>query len=219
MTQQPYELLARFKDGTISGVSIRYLLTIGNKTIEGDPEPLAGTADPAFTAFAQQFAAAAVAERDQLAADKRELESQVETVTGERDNALTQVATLTTEKDALTEAAATLTAQLAVANARIASLVEQVQFDPRIIEANAFLNRIASTELAQLFSSTDSNVQAISQMLLAYKANDWRIELDSTEMQQAVGYLQMIGMVTQERAAALLRDGTRAEAYIDDGST
>lgn len=176
MTEQPYELLARFKDGTVSGVSIRYLLTIGNKTIEGDPEPLAGTTDPVFVAFAEQFSAAAVAERDELQA------------------------------------------QLAAANARIAALVEQVQFDPRVIEANAFLNRIASTELAQLFSSTDPNVQAISQMLLAYKANDWRIELDSAEMQQAVGYLEFIGMLTVERAAALLRDGTRAEAYIDDGS-
>lgn len=218
MTQQPYELLARFKDGAVSGVSIRYLFTVGNKVVEGDPEPLAGTTDPAFVAFAQQFAAAAVAERDQLASEKAELETQVETLTGERDTALAQVATLTTEKDALTEANATLVSQLAAANARIAALVEQVEFDPRVIEANAFLNRIASTELAQLFSSTDPNVQAISQMLLAYKANDWRIELDSVEMQQAVGYLQQIGMVTPERAAALLRDGTRAEAYINDGS-
>lgn len=177
MTQQPYELLARFKDGAVSGVSIRYLFTIGNKVVEGEPEPLAGTTDPAFVAFAEQFAAAALAQRDELQT------------------------------------------QLAAANARIAALLEQVQFDPRVIEANAFLNRIASTELAQLFSSTDPNVQAISQMLLAYKANDWRIELDSPEMQQAVGYLQQVGMVTPERAAALLRDGTRAEAYIDDGST
>lgn len=61
-------------------------------------------------------------------------------------------------------------------------------------------------------------VQEISRMLWAYKTNDWRIELDSETVQQAVGYLQLIGMVTQERAAALLRDGTRAEAYIDDGS-
>lgn len=218
MTQAPYELLARFKDGGVSGVSIRYLFSVGGKTIEGDPEPLAGTNDPAFSAFAEQFAAAAVAERDEIATEKAELESQVSALTTERDTALSQVTTLTDEKAALTEANTTLTTQLAAANARIAALVEQVQFDPRIIEANAFLNRIASTELAQLFSSTDPNVQAISQMLLAYKANDWRIELDSPEMRQAVGYLQQVGMVTPERAAALLRDGTRAEAYIDDGS-
>lgn len=218
MTQTPYELLARFKDGSVSGVSIRYLFSVGGKIIEGDPEPLAGTSDPAFVAFAEQFAAAAVVERDQLQSDKAELESQVATLTTERDAAVAEVATMADEKTASTEANATLTAQLATANARIAALFEQVQFDPRIIEANAFLNRIASTELAQLFSSTDPNVRSISQMLLAYKANDWRIELDSQEMQQAVGYLQLIGMVTAERAAALLRDGTRAEAYIDDGS-
>lgn len=219
MTQTPYELLVRFSsNGSVSGVSVRYLFNLNGKVIEGDPEPLAGTNDPAFTAFAEQFAAAAVTEREELAAEKAELESQVTTLTTERDTALLQVATSTNEKTALTEANATLTEQLAAANARIAALVEQVQFDPRVIEANAFLNRIASTELAQLFSSTDPNVQAISQMLLAYKANDWRIELDSQEMQQAVGYLQLIGMVTAERAAALLRDGTRAEAYIDDGS-
>lgn len=178
MTQTPYELLARFAtNGTITGVSVRYLTTINGRAYEGDPQPLSGVDDPAFAAFAEQFAAAVVAERDQLQT------------------------------------------QLAAANARIAALLEQVQFDPRAIEANAFLSRIASTELAQLFSSTDPNVQAISQMLLVYKANDWRIELDSPEMQQAVGYLQKIGMVSTERAAALLRDGTRAEAYIDDGST
>ena len=177
MTQQPYELLARFnQNGQVAGVSIRYLFAVGGKVVEGDPEPLAGTNNAAFTAFAEQFSAAAVSERDELKT------------------------------------------QLDAANARITELLEQVQFNPRIIEANAFLSRIASTELAQLFASTDQNVQSISQMLLAYKANDWRIELDSTEMQQAVGYLQQIGMLTPERAAALLRDGTRAEAYIDDGS-
>lgn len=219
MTQSPYELLARFdSNGSVGGVSVRYLFTVGNKTVEGDPEPLAGTTDPAFVAFAEQFSAAAAAERDQLAAEKTELETQVEALTSERDNALTQVATLTTEKDALTEASAALAAQLAAANARIAALVEQVQFDPRIIEANAFIARMSADETIRLYSSSDSNVQQIAQMLWAYKSNDWRIELDSETVQQAVGYLLQIGMVTPERAAALLRDGTRAEAYIDDGS-
>ena len=177
MAKTPYEVLLRLNaDGSIAGASIRYLLEVEGKVFEGDPEPLAGTTDPAFTAFAEQFSAAAIAERDAL------------------EN------------------------KLGLAYARIVELLTQVNFDPRTIEANAFLNRITSTELAQLFSSEDANVQAISQMLLAYKANDWPIELDSAEMQQAVGYLQLIGMVTQERAAALLRDGTRAEAYIDDGS-
>jgi hypothetical protein len=178
MTTTPYELLARFAtNGTIAGVSVRYLTTVNGKVYEGDPQPLASVDDPVFNDFADQFSAAVVAERDELQS------------------------------------------QLAEANARISALLEQVDFDPRVIEANAFLNRISSTELAQLFSSVDPNVKAISQMLLAYKANDWQIELDSIEMQQAVGYLQQIGMVMADRAAALLRDGTRAESYVDDGST
>lgn len=219
MTQTPYELLVRFSnDGTVSGVSVRYLFMVGNKTIEGDPEPLAGTTDPAFVAFAEQFSAAAVSERDQLGADKAALGGQVETLNSEKSAALAQVATLTTEKDALTEANATLAAQLAAANARIEALVEQVQFNPRIIEANAFIARMSADETIRLYSSSDSNVQQIAQMLWAYKSNDWRIELDSETVQQSVGYLQQVGMVTPERAAALLRDGTRAEAYIDDGS-
>lgn len=178
MTQTPYELLARFAtDGTIAGVSVRYLTTINGKVYEGDPQPLSGVDDPAFNDFADQFAAAVVAERDQLAAE------------------------------------------LATANARIEALLAEVPFDPRVIEASAFINRTTPEEMLQLFGSQDPNVQAIAQMLLAYKAKDWRIELDSTEMQQAVGYLQLSGLVTAERAAALLRDGTRAEAYIADGST
>ena len=219
MTQTPYELLARFnQSGAVSGVSIRYLFSVGNKVVEGDPEPLAGTTDPTFTAFAEQFAAAAVAERDQLASDKAALEMQVATLTTERDAALAQAATQADEKAAMSEANATLTAQLAAANARIAALVEQVEFDPRIIEANAFIARMSADESIRLYASDDPNVQQIAQMLWAYKSNDWRIELDSDTVQQAVGYLLQIGMVTAERAATLLRDGTRAEAYIDDGS-
>ena len=219
MAKTPYEVLLRLNaDGSIAGASIRYLLEVEGKVFEGDPEPLAGTTDPAFTAFAEQFAAGAGAERDQLVSDKSTFQNQVTALTGERDTALAQVTTLSIEKDTLTEANATLTAQLAAANTRIAALVEQVHFNPRVIEANAFLSRISSVELAQLFSSDDPNVQAVSQMLLAYKTNDWWVELDSPTMQGAVAYLQQIDMVTVERASALLRDGTRAEAYLSDGS-
>lgn len=220
MTQTPYELLARLNaDGTVAGVSIRYLFTVGNKTIEGDPEPLQnGANDPAFTGFAQQFAAAIVVERDSLLQEKSIFVSQVADLEQQKATAISNLELANAEVAAKQANIEQLESDLAAANLRITALLDQVQFDPRIIEANAFLNRIASTELAQLFSSVDPNVQAISQMLLAYKANDWRIELDSVEMQQAVGYLQQIGMVTQERATALLRDGTRAEAYIDDGS-
>ena len=213
MTQTPYELLARFgTDGTIAGVSVRYLTTINGKVYEGDPQPLASVDDPAFNDFADQFAAAIVAERDELQEQVATLTQAKEAAEASGEQLTAQVATLTSEK-------ATLTAQLATANARIEALLTEVPFDPRVIEASAFIARISSSEIMQLAASSDQNIQAIWLMLLQYKENDWRIELDSTEMQQAVGYLQLTGLVSAERAAALLRDGTRAESYVDDGST
>ena len=91
MTQTPYELLARFAtDGTIAGVSARYLTTVNGKVYEGDPQPLAGVDDPAFHDFADQFSAAVVAERDELV-------EQVETLTQAKEAAESSVAELTAQ--------------------------------------------------------------------------------------------------------------------------
>ena len=71
MTTKPYELLARFKpDGTIAGVAVRTITNVNGKDYESDPAPLSGATDPAFIAFAEAFAAAVVAERDALLAEK-----------------------------------------------------------------------------------------------------------------------------------------------------
>lgn len=220
MTQTPYELLARFNsNGSVSGVSVRYLFSLNGKVIEGDPEPLSGTSDPAFTAFASQFSAAIVANRDQLKTQvdelteaKQTVEQQLQSANATIDDKTAQLATVEAEKQQVQEL-------LDAANARINALLNEVPYDPRVIEASAFINRTTPEEMLTLFGSDDPNVQQIAQMLLQYKANDWRIELDSQEMQQAVGYLHMIGLVSEQRAAALLRDGTRAEAYVNDGST
>lgn len=87
-TSRPYELLARFAaDGTIAGVSVRTITTINGRDFEGDPQPLSGASDPAFVAFANQFAAATVSERDAL-------QTQVTALTAERDTYKTQADTI-----------------------------------------------------------------------------------------------------------------------------
>ncbi len=176
MSESPYELLARFNaNGTIAGVHVRNLVTINGKTIEGDPVPLSGATDPAFTQFAEAFSAAVVAERDALAS---------------------QVATL---------------------EAKVTELTEALPWNPRIMEAKAFVSRITASEMLILAGSSDANVQGILGMLTQWVANDWPIILDSPEMQQAIGYLGQAGMVTQDRVADLLRDCTKDEAHIADG--
>jgi hypothetical protein len=110
MTTRPYELLARFApDGSVAGVSVRTITTVNGRDFESDPEPLSGASDPAFTAFASQFAARAVAERDAL-------QSQVTTLTTERDTLKTQADTipgLQSQIDELTAAKAELEAEVA----------------------------------------------------------------------------------------------------------
>jgi hypothetical protein len=91
MTVKPYELLARFAaDGTVAGVSIRTITTLNGRDYESDPRPLAGANDPAFVAFASQFAAAAVSQRDLLNTDLTKM-------TAERDALNTRVAELEAE--------------------------------------------------------------------------------------------------------------------------
>lgn len=104
-TQRPYELLARFaSDGSIAGVSVRTITTVNGRDFESDPQPLGGVTDAAFTTFAEQFAADAVAERDALQTSLREMTADrdaqkaiANTVPGLQE----QLATLTAEKEAL----------------------------------------------------------------------------------------------------------------------
>lgn len=82
MTTRPYELLARFaQDGSVAGVSVRTITTVNGRDFESDPEPLSGASDPAFAAFASQFAAAIVTERDALRSQVTTLEAEVARLT------------------------------------------------------------------------------------------------------------------------------------------
>lgn len=75
---RPYELLARFApDGTIAGVHVKTITTVNGRDYESDPTPLSGATDPAFTAFAEQFAADAVTARDASLAQVAELTAEV----------------------------------------------------------------------------------------------------------------------------------------------
>lgn len=80
---RPYELLARFApDGTIAGVHVKTIVTVNGRDYESDPIALSGATDPAFAAFAEQFAASVVSERDTAVAA---LETQRATMQAEID--------------------------------------------------------------------------------------------------------------------------------------
>jgi hypothetical protein len=108
----------------------------------------------------------------------------------------------------------TLTTQLAAANARIETLLDGLPFDPRIIDATAFYNRLTKDELLVFVSSEDPQVIAIGKVIASYKSNDWPVVFESAEFQQMVGYLLESGVVTSERLAELTKDASRDEAYV-----
>ncbi len=93
MSTTPYELLVRMPRGSSpGGASVRFITTVGDRDYEGDPQPLSGTSDPAFAAFAEQFSAKTLAERDEALAErdaavaaKAAAESALAAVTAERD--------------------------------------------------------------------------------------------------------------------------------------
>jgi hypothetical protein len=191
MTTRPYELLARFNaDGTaVSGVSIRTITTIDGKDYESEPRPLSGVTDPAFVSFADQFSASVLAEKEALAAAHK---TAIDAKQAELDTANVTIAALET---------------------RVASLLAELPFNPRIIDASAFYERITKDEFAALSVSDDETLRTIAKTILAYKTNDWPVIFESPEFQGLVGYLIITQFSTEARIAELTRDATRDEAY------
>ena len=102
MTDEPYELLVRMPHrSSPGGASVRYITTVGDRDFESDPQPLAGDSDPAFAAFAAQFSATTLAERDEALAERdaaAAAKAAAETAQAETETAL---AAMTAERDAL----------------------------------------------------------------------------------------------------------------------
>jgi len=110
MSTRPYELLARFEaDGTVAGVSVRTITTVNGRDYESDPTPLAGATDPVFVAFADQFAAAVVAQRDVAVAAQTTLQAEIDRLAAlippeEDENGLPSVITCVQGRLALLQA-------------------------------------------------------------------------------------------------------------------
>lgn len=135
MTTRPYELLARFANGLVAGVSVRSITTVNGRDYENDPLPLSGATDPAFVAFAASFSAAIVAQRDELLSEKTALESQLATITSLRDSLQAEV-DRTADRDELVTVRSALESQLATANDVVLTR------DQRIIELEGQLEAL-----------------------------------------------------------------------------
>lgn len=107
----------------------------------------------------------------------------------------------------------TANATIAALEARVHSLLAELPFNPRIIDASKFYERITKDEFAAMSVSDDETLRTIAKTILAYKTNDWPVIFESPEFQGLIGYLVGTSFLTAERAAELTRDATREEAY------
>jgi hypothetical protein len=214
-TRQPRQFLAVWNDaGTgVKGATFEESLFVDGSFWKNE---LTHVATESFSEFGNLFSNQLQIQYDALVTEKATLLSEKATLAQEKVLLESQVASLQSQVETLISDKSELTESLSAANARIASLLNGMPWNPRVMEASAFIARISSQELLLLASSTDPMLQQIIGMLNQWKANDWPIVLESPEIQQAVGYLAQQGIVAESRIAEVLRDATREESYVAD---
>lgn len=124
------------------------------------------------------------------------------------------IATATTQLEAKQAELTLANAANATLQSRFDKLLNDLPFNPRIIDATSFYARITKDEFALLSVSDDATVRDIAKTILAYKANDWPIIFESPEMQGMLTYLLLNGSLSEGRIAQLTQDANQSEAYV-----
>jgi len=155
-----------------------------------------------------------------LQAEKTDLVAQVATLTSEKSALTSQVASITQQLESsnsqietLTDEKAELVASLTAANNRIAALLQEIPFNPRILKGEAFYNRVSKEDMVTLLTSENPQLVVVGKTIEAYRANKWPVVLDSDDFQQLVGYVLQSGVFDEQEVLAIMTDATREEAY------
>lgn len=200
MTTRPYELLARFaSDGTVAGVLVRTITTVSGRDYESDPVPLSGATDTAFTAFALQFSAAAVAERDAEKATHAATKMALTAAETELDAAMSQVTGLQSQVNTI----AGLNQQIATLTAEIDRLTAMIPppIGPRQIYPRELLGRLTFAEVvAAIRTDNDAAIYAVANLQTTVSP----VDLDSEETRTLIGALVVAGILTPDRLAEIL---------------
>lgn len=229
-TRKPRQFFAVWNDeGTeVKGATFEESIFVDGQFWKNEQTPVA---PDSFAAFGDLFSnqlqtqySSLVAQNAALLEAKTKLESQLASFQADKqleiddlnsthkeqvDSLRSQITEITKQKD---DNAALVTA----ANVRIARLLEGMPWNPRVMEASAFIARIKPEEMLLLASSSDPVLQQAIGMLNRWMDNDWPIVLDSDEIQQTVKYFVEKGIFAGTRIGEVLRDCTKNESYVAD---
>ena len=123
-----------------------------------------------------------------------------------------QIGTLQAELTAMQLSFDNSNSELQAAKAKIAQLLTEIPYDPRVIDSHAFIERITKDELFTLYRAKDPIVQMVAKTLDEYRVNHWPIHMDDVKVTEPIRYLTL-DTITAARAAELLRDASQDEAY------
>jgi hypothetical protein len=153
-------------------------------------------------------------------AEKATLTTDLATANADKTSLTSQVASLESQLQEMTESKDVLFIRkqavdhdLVEANAKIAFLESIRQFNPRWTTPDYFINRFTAKEAKAFYSSEDAMIVGGQQLLEAYEAAGWYVDLDDTQVQGLTGYMVQLGMLTPERREQVVRDATAAEAW------
>jgi hypothetical protein len=238
-TRKPRQFFAVWNDeGTaVKGATFEESIFVDGQFWKNEQTPIA---PDSFGAFGDLFSnqlqtqySSLVAQNAALLEAKAKLESQLESFQADKqleidclnsthkeqvDSLQSQIAEVTKQKEDNADLVAAANARVAAANVRIARLLEGMPWNPRVIDATAFFNRLTLEEFARLSTSDDPVKVDIAKTIMQYKApeNDWPVIFESDQFQQMMGYLLQSGEITEQRMAELTRDSTREESYVAD---
>jgi vacuolar-type H+-ATPase subunit I/STV1 len=167
------------------------------------------------------------AEKTQLQADKTQLTTDLATANASIATLTSEKTSLTSQLDTKSESIADLQGEveglesernqlnrdITALQAKVADLSQYRPFNPRWTTPDYFINRFTAKEAKAFYSSEDAMIVGGQQLLEAYEAAGWYVDLDDTQVQGLTGYMLQLGMLTPERREQVLRDATAAEAW------
>jgi hypothetical protein len=159
------------------------------------------------------YVAAINAEKATLTTDLATANATINTLTTQVASLESQLQEVTESKDVLFIRKQAVDHDLVEAQAKIAFLESIRQFNPRWTTPDFFINRFTAKEAKAFYSSEDAMIVGGQQLLEAYEAAGWYVDLDDTQVQGLTGYMVQLGMMTPERREQVLRDATAAEAW------
>jgi hypothetical protein len=159
------------------------------------------------------YVAAINAEKATLTTDLATANATINTLTTQVASLESQLQEVTESKDVLFIRKQAVDHDLVEAQAKIAFLESIRQFNPRWTTPDFFINRFTAKEAKAFYSSEDAMIVGGQQLLEAYEAAGWYVDLDDTQVQGLTGYMLQLGMLTPERREQVLRDATATEAW------